>query len=328
LVTETGVFMKVFLGIDISKATFAAAARLDGKHVGSSQFANTPQGHKAFLSWAQSQSEEIAVCMEATGRHGEALCEFLLARGVFVCVENPKAIRDFLSGLKVQNKTDALDAKGIARYASMADLRPFAGGSEGKRAMRRLVMRQRQLEKQLRQEQNRRSEPGDPPSVRRSLARGVRWIKRELERIDEEMAKVAKEDPNLAQDIELLESTKGIGTKTARRLLGLMPAFSQFDSGKTLAAYAGVCPVQTTSGTSVDLPSHISRQANRHVRAALYLPTQCAIRYNPVIKRFYDRLVERGMPKKQALIAAMRKLLLILYSVLKNRKPFYDPLAT
>ena len=131
-------------------------------------------------------------------------------------------------------------------------------------------------------------------------------------------------DPRLAADCELLESVKGVGRQTATTVLAELPPVDQLPSAESAAAYCGLAPSEFTSGKSVRKYTRLSKAGNARLRKALYLPTLSAIRSNPLLKAFFERLVAAGKPKMQAVGACMRKLVMICYGVLKNRTPF-DP---
>jgi len=128
----------------------------------------------------------------------------------------------------------------------------------------------------------------------------------------------------LRSDRDLLQSLPGIGTKTAEWLLGEMPDVHLFASAEALAAYAGLAPKQQQSGTSVKRPTRITRRGNARLRKALYFPAITALRYNPLVQALGERLRAKGLCAKQRIAAAMRKLLMLAYGVLKHQQAF-DP---
>jgi len=172
------------------------------------------------------------------------------------------------------------------------------------------------------QEQNRLSAPGLPAEVRTSLQKSLRFLEAEVKRLQQQIKEHTNNHPGLKADKELLLSIPGIGETTAHELLGEMPDVQQFASAQAVAAYAGLCPRQHQSGSSVRKRSRLSKTGNGHLRKALYFPAVSAMRCNPVVRAHYERLRENGKGKMVALGAAMRKLLMIAYGVLKHRRPF------
>ncbi|HJZ56509.1 MAG TPA: transposase, partial [Gemmataceae bacterium] len=162
------------------------------------------------------------------------------------------------------------------------------------------------------------------PAARKSIARVIRLLSREADRVQAHAEALVAATPALAADRDLLESVKGLGRQTATTVLAELPPVDQFRSAESGAAHCGLAPSEFQSGKSVRKYTRLSKAGNARLRKALYLPTQTAVRFNPLLRGFFARLVAAGKPKMQAIGACMRKLVMLCYGVLKNRQPF-DP---
>jgi len=321
----------VWIGIDISKETFdAVIAQPNGKRP-HKPFANTPAGFSKLLRWVESLGLveprfSVRFCMESTGAYGMALAEHLVEGGHMVSIENPARIKHFGSALNkgAQNKTDKADARVIAEYAQAFNPAPWLRSQPEVKLLVALLRRLDSLEAHLQEENNRLGQPATavPAEVKRSLEETIHFLQTEIERLKEQIERHIDQHPGLKADQTLLVSIPGISETTARRILAEMPDVSLFTSAKQAAAYAGLAPKECRSGTSVHKKTRISKSGNARLRSALYFPAITATRYNQPVKELYDRLIERGNSKMAALVAAMRKLLMIAYGVLKSRTTF------
>jgi transposase len=193
---------------------------------------------------------------------------------------------------------------------------------------RRVPGRLHALKEHLTQEQNRFGDPGvaEEPEVRASLTKSIAFLESEITALLKQIKEHIDTHPTLKVDRDLLISIPGIGEVTAAWILAELPDVTLIASAKSAAAYSGLAPFEYRSGTSVRRETRLSKRGNVHLRRALYMPAMTAIRFNSAVKAIYDRLIERGRPRMVALGAAMRKLLMIAYGVLKSRKEFeYAP---
>lgn len=320
----------VFVGIDVSKGTLDACL-LSGEKPKEASFANDPKGHAALAAWADRHAKgaPLHFCMEATGPYSEALATHLADAGRLVSVVNPTRIKYAGLARGRTNKTDRADARLIAEYARREGPPAWQPPSPAVRELQALVRRIDDLVEMAAREKGRLASPALTASARRSVTRTVKLLEKEAERLRAEADALVTGAEGLAADRALLESIPGIGRQTATVILAELPPVDRLPSAESAAAYCGLSPREFTSGTSVKKRTRLSKTGNARLRKALFLPTQTAVRFNPVLGAFYARLLDPerdggAKPKMQALGACMRKLVMICYGVLKNRTPF-DP---
>ena len=314
------------VGIDISKATFDACLLTpDGKARGHA-FPNDAGGFAALLAWADRHAPgaDAHFGMEATGGYEDALATFLHAAGRTVSVVNPTRIKYAGVMRGRRNKTDKADARLIAAHTRDESPPPWAPPAPEVRELQAFVRRRDDLRQLAAHEKARLDAPLLTPAARKSVARVVKLLGKEADAMQAAADALIAATPTLAADAALLASIPGVGTQTASTVLAELPALDRVPSAQAAAAYCGLSPREFRSGSSVRGRTRLSKSGNARLRKALYLPTLTAIRFNPVLKGFFDRLVAAGKPKMQAVGACMRKLVMIAYGVLKNRAPF-DP---
>jgi transposase len=314
-----------FAGIDVSKDTLDACLLGPDGRTRPKRFANATAGFAALVAWADRLAPGGAVhfCLEATGPYSGALADHLHAAGRHVSVANPARVKAYMRACGQANKTDPADARAIAAFARDRNPRAWVPPSPEVRQIQALVRRREELRVMAAAEKNRLAAPDLTTAARRSIARVILLLTQEADRVQAQAEAVIAADPRLAADCALLESVKGIGRPTATTVLAELPV-DQLASAESAAAYSGLAPAEFQSGKSVKKYTRLSKAGNARLRKALYLPTLSAIRSNPVLKGFFERLVKAGKPKMQAVGACMRKLVMICYGVLKNRTPF-DP---
>jgi transposase len=313
-----------WVGLDIAKQTFAACLRRPTGKPLTKTFDNDPAGFAKLLRWVQNLAPEARVhfCMEATGTYGQALATFLVEAEQAVSVINPCRTKHAAIAYGQDNKTDPVDARTLAQFCQKEQPALWRQSAPEVRLLVALLRRLDALEIQRHQEQNRLSEPGLLAPVVRSLETMVSVLDAEIGRLEQEIENHIDQNPSLKGDRDLLLSIPGVGHKTARWILAELPDVSQFVSAQAAAAYAGLAPREYRSGTSVKRATRLSKRGNAHLRKALYFPAITAVRFNPLVKALYDRLIAAGRPRLVALGAAMRKVLMLCFGVLKNQREF------
>ncbi|MDP3742714.1 MAG: IS110 family transposase [Methylotenera sp.] len=309
------------LGIDISKAKFDVALLVGGKVKKSRVFDNNLAGFKALSLWLIKQDiSHLQACMEATGTYGDELATYLVDQGFEVSVVNPAQIKSFSGAQLNRAKTDKADAKLIAQFCASMHPMAWVPPPVHVRELQALVQRLAALLQMERQELNRfgTAAPVIQPSIKAVLA----TIKVEIKAVERMIRDHIDRHPDLKDQSILLDSIPGIGVATIARLLAFVGDVHRFNDAKALAAFVGLNPTVHQSGSSVRGKSRLSKKGNATIRKALYMPAIVARRYNPIIKAFAQRLKKAGKSNMLIIGAVMRKLLHIIYGVLKSGKPF------
>ena len=242
----------------------------------------------------------------------------LAADGLPLVVVNPRQIRDFARATGRLAKTDRLDAEAIARFAEAVRPQPRPIPDQAARALGEMVARRRQLVEMITSERQRRRQLRDPRLVRR-LEAHLAWLQQELALLETDLDDAIRGTPAWRVAENLLASVPGIGKTSARTLIAELPELGTLDRRK-IAALVGVAPVNRDSGTLRGRRMVMGGRTT--VRTALYMPTLTAIRRNPALQAFYQRLLGRGRPAKVAITACMRKLLVILNAILRDHRPW------
>lgn len=311
------------LGIDISKHKFHAALLLENSKVKPKALPNTAQGHQELISWLHKQGgERVHACMEATSTYGEALAQVLVDAGHMVSIVNPSRSKGFARSEMTRTKTDKIDAAVIARFCAALRPTPWHPPTLELKQLRVLVRRLEALQQMYYQEQN-RLESADA-IVNDSIAAHLDYLQQEINKTKQQIHDHFEQYSSLKSQKNLLVSIPGIAEQTAAALLAELQSWQVYENARQLAAYSGLTPQERTSGSSVRGKAQISRLGNKRLRKALYMPAIVARYHNPIIRTFCERLLERGKTKMQVVGAAMRKLLHMVYGILKSQKPF-DP---
>ncbi len=298
---------ETFVGIDVSKGRYDAAALPSGERIGV-----VAADLHSLVSWLRKR-EPTMVVLEATGGYERELATALAVEGFAVAVVNPRQVRDYARATGRLAKTDAIDAAVLAAFAQAVRPEPRPLRDEEAEALRSLVVRRRQLIEMRKAETN-RLENADP-AVRIGLERHIAWLQGEIDGADHDLDRMIKASPVWREHEALLRSAPGVGPVLAATLLGEMPELGTLDR-RQIAALAGLAPFNRDSGK---LKGRRAVWGGRSgVRTALYMATLSGIRFNPVLKSTYDRLRQAGKPAKVALVACMRKLLTILNAMLKT----------
>lgn len=313
------------LGIDVAKVSLEVALSDGQGRWQTGHFTNNAAGFSRLLEWLRKHaSEPVHVCLEATGRYSRAVSRFLHQEGYVVSVINPARI-PFYRGLTGQrNKTDKTDAKLLAEFCATHHPEPWTPPTPEQETLQELTRYLNSL-KQERTRLHNRLEAGPLTQwVQRDLEEQLARLRERIADLEREVEKAAQHAAKHDAQIQLLTSIPGIGLITAPRFLAEVPDYRRFAHADQLAAYAGLVPKQHSSGTSVHRKATLSKVGNAHLRSAFYMPALSAARFNPVIRRFAQRLAARGKTKMTIVAAVMRKLLTLAYGVLKSGRPF-DP---
>jgi transposase len=310
----------LYLGVDISQATFDVML-LDNTTRRHKVFANTTAGFEALASWLGSDSgRSCHVCMEATGRYHLSLATSLYEAHYTVSVVNPARTKAYGLSRMSRNKTDKTDALLLAQYAQSEHPPSWHPAPSESQALTALVHRLEELEAARQQELN-RVEGTMNVYVRQSLDAHLAYLELEIAELQQHLDEHVEAHQQMRRQVELLTSIPGALIRTARKLLAEIQLVD-FEHAKQVAAYAGLTPQQRTSGSSLRGRTRLSKMGNASLRKAMYFPAISAMRWNPIVKAFCANLQARGKPKMVIVGAAMRKLLHIIYGVLKHGVPF------
>jgi transposase len=303
-----------FVGIDVAKDRLDVHLRPSGQTL---TVAHTEEGLAHLVATLQ-PLHPTAIVLEATGGFELPVAAALAAAALPLAVVNPRQIRDFARALGRLAKTDRLDAEVIALFAERVHpvSRPLPDADA--QLLAELVTRRRQVVDMIGMETHRRRQARSP-RVRRLIDATLKTLQTQLERLDKDLGDAVRRCPVWRVKEDLLTSVPGVAGTTARMLIALLPELGHLDR-RRLAALVGIAPLNRDSGR---MRGHRAIAGGRAlVRKGLYMATLSAIRYNPVLRSHYQQLVERGRPKKVAVIACMRRLLCILNAILRTGTPW------
>jgi len=310
---------EVFVGIDVSKDWLDVAVLPRGEE----NRVAYKQKQLTYLVEEMARLQPIRIILEATGGYEVEVAAALSGAGLPVCVVNPRQSRDFAKATGELAKTDRVDARVLAEFgrALRPSVRPLA--SANARQLREILDRRRQILAMLLAEKNRLQRTGSK-TVKASLRSHIRYLDRQLEKAETGLSDLIKACPAWQEDVDLLTSVPGVGQLTAANLTIMLPEIGSIGR-KQIAKLVGVAPLSRDSGLSRGSRSIWGGRAQ--VRRTLYMSTLVATRYNPVISAVYNRLIERGKPKKVAIVACMRKLLIICNAMIRDRSSWTPELA-
>ena len=298
-----------FIGIDVAKTRLDVAIRPTGQQW---QVAYTEKGIQGLVDQFADLHPTL-VLLEASGGLELPMVTALAAAGLPVVVVNPRQVRDFAKATGKLAKTDALDAQVLAHFAEAVRPTPRSLPDTETQALTALVARRNQVMNMLVAEKNRLY--ASRPPVNQRIQTHIAWLKQELEEIDRGLKEMLHNSPVWREKENLLRTVPGVGPQLTISLLAYLPELGTLNR-KSVAALAGVAPFNRDSGT---LRGKRAVWGGRsRIRASLYMGALVATRHNPVISTFYQRLLAAGKPKKVALTACMRKLLIILNAMLKH----------
>jgi transposase len=315
------------LGIDVAKLKFNVCLIREDGRLRHKVFANTAAGFAQLSNWlVANHVVQVHACMEATGTYGEALATYLVDASQQVSVINPAAIKSYAGCQLSRTKTDKVDAELIARFCLTQNPPLWTPLAPEIRHLQALVRRLDALIEMRTMEQNRLSSGVTVAEVEASIKALTASLEEQIKSTEQLIKAHINAHPTLQAHRDLLLSIPGIGEATTARLLAEID-FQQYESARSVAAFTGLVPRIRQSGTSVRGKARLSKVGAPRIRQALYFPAVTAIRCNPTIKAWAQKLRERGKCEMQIIGAVMRKLIHLAYGVLKTGKP-YDPLYT
>jgi transposase len=314
----------IHLGIDIAKLKFDVALLNQGKFK-TKVFTNDISGINTCLKWLGTHAAEpVHACLEATGSYGDALACALHDAGHTVSIINPARTKAYAQSLGLRQKTDAVDAKMLARFAHTQQPAVWTPPPVELRALQALLRRLDALGEMRTQEKN-RLEVADV-AVSASITQHLDYLETQIELLKAQIQSHIDQHPGLKQQQDLLDSIPGVGSATSAWLIGELNLL-RFDSARQAAAFVGLTPRKNDSGSSVRGKPRLCKQGNSLLRKLLYFPAVTAMTHNPLVRPLCLRLKAKGKHKLAIIAAAMRKLIHIAFGVIKSGKPFDRTLA-
>lgn len=331
-----------WIGVDVSKKFFDAALAQISQRFPSTplrdlpwrRFERTEQGVQDFLRWLSTmtaEEDEAAprIVMEATGDYSVELTAWLTKhRGELApAIENPARTKAFIDSLGQRNKTDGLEARGLAFYGVERRPAPYEPLSRERQELRTLNRYRDVLVKERTALKNRMRERCTAALVGKMRARRRKQLDRDIAKLVAHMKRVVSESPRFKNDFRLLTSIAGVGPITAFTILAEVGDLRRFGRARQLTAFAGVSPRITESGSSVRGKTHMCKRGNGRIRQALYLSAMAVLstKYTNCLRSTHERLCKEGKSGKAALGVLMRKQLVLMRAVLISGKP-YNPL--
>ena len=309
----TEVIDYAYIGVDVSKDKLDLYRSSTKK---SETITNEVASIEQFCKSLKKLKKPVMVVMEATGGYETILVRALAKHNICAAVVNPRQVRDFAKGIGIDAKTDKIDAMVIARFAEVVKPAPMVKASEHNQKHSALVTRRGQLLQLINQESNRLRQSYDE-DAKTSIRNTLDFLRKEAKAIDEQLAKMLETDEANKRTIEILDSVKGVGTVTISTIVAKLPELGKLNRGE-IAKLVGLAPINRDSGTKNG--KRFISGGRGHVRRVLYMATLSAIRYNPTFKEFYQRLKAKGKESKVALVACMRKLIIILNTLIKTNQ--------
>lgn len=301
---------KMYIGIDVSKKTLDIALGEKGKY---QRIENSAKAIRKFVS-SLSPDDIAQVVVESTGGMEQPVIKSLSEASISVALINPSRVRYFAKATGLYAKTDQLDARTLAAYGKSVKLRPYTAPSDEKVELSDLGSRRRQLLEMIVAEKNRYQ---SMPRLQERIRKHLIWLQEEVREIEAKIEVLLENSEEWKEKREILLSCKGVGKVTAFTLLAELPELGNVNR-KEIASLVGVAPINHDSGGKKG--RRMTYGGRSKVRSVLYMATLSAIRFNPAIRKFYNRLIENGKKKMVALVSAMRKLLTILNSMIKNKQ--------
>lgn len=307
---------KVAVGIDVSKDTIDVAYY---PKKFSRIFPNNQEGFQQLVLVLKADPP-AAIIFESTGCYHAQLAIALTAAGFSFSIMNPRQTSDFAKSIGRLAKTDKIDARDLAHYGAVIDVTPTVLPSELIRNYQALLVRRTQLIQFQVAEKNRLQQVASG-MVKSNIEQHLAYLEKELDELDKQMTQLSDNSPELKEKQDIITSVPGVGIQTFRTICSFLPELGNC-SRQTIGALAGVAPFNQDSGKFRGARTIYGGRAV--VRQVVYMAALSAIRYNPVIKKFYDKLLAAGKKKKVAIVACMHKLLTILNTLLRTRTKWRD----
>lgn len=306
------------IGIDVASKKLDV---FDSKTGGHSIIANSPEEIESFLRGVKRTRTKTLVVMEATGGYESLLVEALHKKGVDCSVVNPLQMRNFARGCGMIEKNDKIDARMIARFGEVVQPKLREKPSESEAKLKSLVHRRDQILGQVSAEKNRLQQTRDE-ETRAMVQQAIQFYKAQQKELDKRISQVLSQCNDLAEKADILRSCPSVGAVTSAMLLAELPELGRLNRGQ-IAKLVGVAPLARDSGQKEGKRKTYAGRSM--VRKVLYMAALVATKHNRRLQVFYQKLLAKGKPKKLALVAVMRKLLVTLNVMIRNKKHWSEP---
>lgn len=309
---------KLYVGIDICKAKLDVHCN-EWKSV--EVFPNDKNGINALFRALQKVSiqKDLHLVCEATGGYEKTLLSSAFSKEISISLINPRQIRDFAKAGGILAKTDAIDASVITHYAETFHPRLATPPSKEIESLQQAVRHRSALVKQRMREENMLTQISDS-FVKKDIQSSIKSIKKRITKMEDQIQSIISADENLARKSELMQELQGVGPVVSSSLLAEMPELGSISNNQA-ASLLGVAPFNDDSGPRKG--KRRTKGGREFIRKTIYMPILSAIRYNPIFKDFYNRLISKGKPHHVAAIAVMRKLICLINRMLSD--PDFKP---
>jgi len=323
-------------GLDLSKQTYEAAfhpADVNNPapgHLPSRAFPRTREGMQDCYRWIEAQrgpqDREVRVVMEATGRYSLEVAAWILEDRPqwHPAIVNPRQTAAFPVTLGQRNKSDRIDARCLAMFGKERNPPAYQPLSPLRQSLRDLTRQRAAFVEELTAAKNRKGETSDLAFLKKEQHAHINFLERAIKRIEKELKRLVEKDDRFSHDLKLMQSINGVGFVTSMTVIAELGDLGAFMRSRQLTNSVGVAPRFRESGTSLKKRPRMSKQGNAHVRAVLYMAAQVAVKNNSQMRAVYQRLRERGKSYRSAVGAVMRKLLVLMRSLVIGRN-YYDP---
>lgn len=319
--------MQNVIGIDVSKAKLDICALLDRK-IRKKTVENSASGFKSLRNWiSKNNINNPHFCMESTGCYSEGVAEFFHELGFKVSVVNPLQIKTFRNTKLIRQKTDSVDAQVIAEFCLQNNPAPWNPRSPEKKELHNINVRISELKAEVKRALNALENKNLSELILKSVHDEIKFLKNQIDLLENEVRNIINSNKHLKEQFDKVTEIKGVGEKLALTIIADMPDVSNFQKSGQFAAFAGVSPAHFQSGSSVRGKSHISRLGSKSIRKVLYMSALVVKNHNPYFQKFVQKLRKKGKSPKVIIVAIMRKLLCILFGMLKNSSHFDPNLA-
>ncbi len=316
----------VLVGIDVSAKFLTVLVEVQGVKT-AFEMGNNSGGHKKLIRIIKKGGRAVRVVLEPTGVYSLNVALALSkAKNVEVMMPNPKKIRSFANSLDKRSKTDEIDAASLLEFVRRMEFKAWEPPSEISLQLRALVRRLDVLIKDRTREKNRRHAAFHSGVIKSFVCDSIEdhreFLKKAIGDLEKQAIRLIKSCPDLQSKYELLLTVKGIGIRSAIKILGELCVLPPDMTARQWVAHCGLDPRQEQSGTSVRKPGKISRVGNKYLRTHFYMPALSAIQSEPHVRAYYEKLLSQGKLKIQGVVAVMRKLIHSVWGMLQHTTPF------